>query len=907
MSSSGEMPQVVKTGPLQGARGRRSTTPPTAENPGQSPARLDPADLSEGRFRDLVESVDAIVWEADAATLRLTFVSRGVERILGFSPEQWLQTPNFWANHLHHEDREQGLSCEQQVLRNSFPLTVEYRMQGADGLFRWFRDSMHLAKGTDGARQLLRGIMVDITKNKEAERALRESEQRYKEFAAHAQEGVWALEFDPPVPLGLPEEEILERLLRNAHFVECNLALARSLGFAAPEEVVGKSPREAIPFLASDRERMESFRSAIRGRFQPRTIEFRGLDRASNAKWLMRTEVPIVEDGRLKRIWGVTRDLSDLRQAEEALQTSESRYRSLFEHNVAATVLSTLDGRLVQCNEAAAQILGYPSSQALLGVSMKNIHWNPDERAGLISRLQAEKALVGVEQKARRKDGQPIWLIVNVNLITDPGTGEGFVQGTLVDITERKRAEEKLAEYEKAVEGSQDMIAVVDREYRYLVANRAFLKQRNLQPGEVLGRRIGEVLGQEAFAVVKSKLDECFQGKVVQFAKKQRFPGVGERELLANYFPIEEAGGIKRVVCVLRDVTERKRAEEALRESEERLRSLSNAALEGIMVHDRGLILDANPAFAQLFGYARPEELVGRNGLEIMIALESRARIQEGSHKQNRGLVELTCIRKDGTRFLAETDSRSARYFGRDVSIVSCRDVTERKRAQEELQRSLDQLRALTARLQRVREEESKRLAREIHDQVGQALTALRFDVTSLLGELPGGAQPWSTKAASLVKLVEETIDTVRQISSQLRPSMLDHLGLAATVEWVVEDFGTRTGIKHDLNLPAEDIVTDPERATAIYRILQELLTNVARHARATEVFVQLQRTNRDLILLVRDNGKGMPAEKLSAKESLGILGMHERALAFGGELVFSSAPGEGTSVKVRIPEGPAA
>jgi len=122
----------------------------------------------------------------------------------------------------------------------------------------------------------------------------------------------------------------------------------------------------------------------------------------------------------------------------------------------------------------------------------------------------------------------------------------------------------------------------------------------------------------------------------------------------------------------------------------------------------------------------------------------------------------------------------------------------------------------------------------------------------------------------------------------------------------VVEDFGARTGIQHRLHLPEEDLPVDPDRATVIYRILQELLTNVARHAEATEIEVRLQKKDRDVMLLVRDNGKGMPGEKLSTKESLGILGMHERALAFGGSLVFCSAPGTGTTVEVRIPEGAA-
>lgn len=137
------------------------------EDPSETQAGLDQANSAQERFRDLLEAVDAIVWEAEAAALRLSYVSRGAERILGFSPEEWRRTPGFWADHLHPEDRERALGCERETVEKGTPGTVEYRMAGADGRFRWFRDSMHVVQAPAG--KLLRGIMVDTTKSKEAE------------------------------------------------------------------------------------------------------------------------------------------------------------------------------------------------------------------------------------------------------------------------------------------------------------------------------------------------------------------------------------------------------------------------------------------------------------------------------------------------------------------------------------------------------------------------------------------------------------------------------------------------------------------------------------------------------------------------------------------------------------------
>ena len=220
-------------------------------------------------------------------------------------------------------------------------------------------------------------------------------------------------------------------------------------------------------------------------------------------------------------------------------------------------------------------------------------------------------------------------------------------------------------------------------------------------------------------------------------------------------------------------------------------------------------------------------------------------------------------------------------------------------------QRSLAQLRALAARLERVREDERTRVAREIHDELGQALTAIKLEFTALLRDLPADEGPVSQRSQSILKLLDEAIQSIRRIATELRPGILDDLGLAAAVEWVAEEFQARTGTKVHVSLPGVDIAMDRERATALFRILQETLTNVARHANATQVQVRLAKENGDLLLEVRDNGKGLSEEQLSGGKSLGFLGMRERASMLGGEITISGIPGKGTTVSVRLPESP--
>jgi signal transduction histidine kinase len=213
------------------------------------------------------------------------------------------------------------------------------------------------------------------------------------------------------------------------------------------------------------------------------------------------------------------------------------------------------------------------------------------------------------------------------------------------------------------------------------------------------------------------------------------------------------------------------------------------------------------------------------------------------------------------------------------------------RRAVGSLSHARDQLRALAARLQSIREEERKRVAREIHDELGQALTAIKIDLSSLVYELPADQKQQSSRTASVLELVDGMIQSVRRISTQLRPGILDDLGLVAAVEWAVEEFEARTGTRCRLDLPRGDIGTDPERATALFRILQETLTNVARHAGATQLEVRLAREHGNLLLEVRDNGKGISEEQISGGRSLGILGMWERASLLGGEIAIRGLP----------------
>jgi signal transduction histidine kinase len=266
------------------------------------------------------------------------------------------------------------------------------------------------------------------------------------------------------------------------------------------------------------------------------------------------------------------------------------------------------------------------------------------------------------------------------------------------------------------------------------------------------------------------------------------------------------------------------------------------------------------------------------------------------------GPEEFTLRRKDGTRVEVEILNYPVKIRDESLSLGMARDITERKQVEEELKQSREQLRNLAAHLQSAREGERTSLAREIHDELGQALTALMMDTYWLNKNLLKGQSSLLSKTQSMTKFIEETAKKVKNICTELRPGLLDDLGLIAALEWQTDEFQSRTGIKCDLSIKQEKIQLDDERSTAIFRVYQETLTNVARHAHASRITIGLRVKDDWLELEVRDDGKGITDKQISKPDSFGIIGIKERVDFMHGEFEIAGKSGKGTTVTVRIP-----
>lgn len=496
-------------------------------------------------------------------------------------------------------------------------------------------------------------------------------------------------------------------------------------------------------------------------------------------------------------------------------------------------------------------------------------------------------------------------------------------EGLQVEIAERRRAEENLKKSERQLADAQQIAHIGSWDWDIATGRVTWSDElyriNGLQPQEfsLTSKTFLKGIHPDDLATVNRIIKRALQDhQPFDFDYRIICPDAGIRTLHSKGEVItDDAGRPLKMIGTGQDITEHKRIEQSLRESERRYRLVSELTSDyayafQIEPHGRTVRQWTTAAFARITGYA-PEEFDAR-GWEHLYHPDDRAAAVarlRGGFTGRPYTEEFRTITKSGeVRWLRNHIRPIPDAGGNQIMQVygAAQDITESKHAEERLKNFGEQLRALSAHLQSVREEERTHISREIHDELGQLLTGIVIDLSWLEDHLSDGdneaARPLLEKTKSMLELADQVIDTIRRIATELRPGLLDDFGLAAAVEWYTREFQKRTGIDCDLSSTLEDIKLPSDISIAVFRVLQEALTNVARHARATRVDVILEEDDHHVILQVQDNGRGAQGGELSDTKSLGILGMRERMFSLGGEFDIASTQGRGTSVTARIP-----
>lgn len=599
------------------------------------------------------------------------------------------------------------------------------------------------------------------------------------------------------------------------------------------------------------------------------------------------------------------KDVTEIKKAQIALKMKEEKYRSLIEQASDGIVITNMDGEIIEVNKSIKEMIGFEEAE-LIGHHI--VEFLPEDDMELlplrITDLMQGKSLL-YERRLIKKDGT----ILDVELNSKMASTHTLI-GFIRDITERKKAASELKKskerFELIAEVTSDVIWDHDFNSNITWGNKNLYALYGAEPESVaisFEMFINQIHPDER-AGIKLRLDKAIKNRVSNVVEQFRFKVAdGTYRIFTDrsYIKYTDDGQPIRILGAMMDITEREKAQKTILESEEKFRTIVEQASDGIFIADKDTrFTEVNTSGCQITGYTLEElkkmkivDLIPAEDLEHMPMQITNLKAGESITNERR------LKRKDGVVINVEISAKIL-HDGRYQSIA--RDISERYEAKELLQKSYEDIRQLASNLQSIREDERTSIAREIHDELGQQLTGLKMDLHWLTRKINSADTEITSKMNESIGLINETIASVRKISTDLRPSILDDLGLIPALEWQGEEFENRSGTKVEFKTNAGDKSVPPKVATAIFRIFQELLTNIARHASASHVKAELIMDEKQIYFTLSDNGVGFDPEMIKNKKTLGLLGIKERSLLLGGTYEFKSALGKGSVTSITIP-----
>ncbi|HEX7054050.1 MAG TPA: PAS domain S-box protein [Burkholderiales bacterium] len=600
---------------------------------------------------------------------------------------------------------------------------------------------------------------------------------------------------------------------------------------------------------------------------------------------------------------------------------ADAQFRLLVE-TVADYAIFLLDceGRVVSWNTGAQRIKGYSAAE-IVGRHFSLFYPAEARAAGRPQELlehAAREGRIRDEGWRLRRDGSRFRADVLITALRAPdGAVTGFAEVTR-DLTEQRRHRERVALPEAGLRAFADnspaLMFIKDVEGSYRFVNRQFLERFGLREEQALGRTDAELFPHGQAALFRANDAHVkASGRPIEVEERARYVD-GEHVSLVVKFPLYDAqGALAGVGGIATDITERKLTEEALAEQRRLLEEAQVVAGLGCWEWD--------PASGRL---TWSEQLYRLYGLDPASSQPSFERYLERVHPEDRALsgervaralidghgftAEERIVRPDGTQRWLRSHCEVVRDgAGRPIKLLgACLDMTESRQAQEALRAAAASLQALSRRLVEAEEAERRRIAGELHDRVGQNLSALNINLDIVLGAL-GEAAPMEVRMRlrDSLGLVDGTLQSIENVMAELRPPLLEEYGLAAALGWYAEEFFKRTGIEVDFHDEARERNRELRRdaAVALFRIAQEALNNVAKHAQARRVTVTVAAEGAHMSVEIRDDGTGFDAAAAEARASRwGMTTMRERAEAAGGRLDIASAPGSGTVLRATVP-----
>ncbi|HMQ50910.1 MAG TPA: PAS domain S-box protein [Anaerolineae bacterium] len=789
-------------------------------------------------------------------------------------------------------------------------------------------------------------LAAEILERQETEAALRQTERR---LAAVFQASPIAISLS-----SCPEPR----------YIDVNSAFLNLFGFKR-QEVIGRTSRELNMWVDLDEWTDIVARLTQQGHLHD--VEIRYRHKSGRLIYAISSAEIIDLDGE-PHLLTMVRDISARKQAEAALRESETRYRTMYEHMAQGVFYQRADGVLIDANSAALEIFGLSRAEFLgrtsLSPQWRVIHEDGSDFPGeqnpsmvALTTGQAVPDITAGVYKSRREDF--VWVSLTAIPQFRPGEDKPCqVFVTLHDLTERKKAEESLRRYERIVSATPDGVSLIDKNYVYQIVNQAYLTMSGKRREEIVGRTVIEYLGPQVFEdVVKSEFDRCLAGETINYRAWFEYPIAGRQFMSVTYFPfLEDDRTISGIVAVTQNLTDLKVTEQALRQHTERLEVLNEIGRDILAARTPAEIAEAalkrtrqliscQRASVTLFDHqAQAGIILAVNGADetsqvqagrpipYAAAMEALQNLKPGQAlvlDDLPAIVDPSHLAKDlaaegiqtllivplfvqhefiGALNLSTGDHPVA--FSDQDQAIACEVANQLAVALhhahlfEEVQASQTRLAALSRQLIEAQEAERRRLARELHDELGQSLTLIRLQLQKIHQQFR--IEPLTTHLTHCLSTVDQLLQQVRNLSLDLRPSMLDDLGLVATLRWYIDRQAQHSGFTSQFLVDPPAMKLPSQLETVCFRVTQEALTNISRHAQAQHVWIELRQMEEQLWLTIQDDGIGFQAKAMleQAKQgtSMGLLGMQERLASVQGTLEIDSRPGQGTELQIYIP-----
>ncbi len=646
-------------------------------------------------------------------------------------------------------------------------------------------------------------------------------------------------------------------------------------------------------------------------------IEFCISHKSGGIRWLSQRNTPIWSpqgEGKLIALQGVISDITERKLAETQLENESIRLRTLVQTIPDLIWLKDPEGIYLSCNPQFERFFGAKEADIVgktdydfVNTGIADFFRQKDREA-----MIADKPKVNEEWVSYPSSGQRALLeTIKVPMHDESGNLIG-VMGISRDITERRKAEEREVRLRHILDNTLDMIFIFDPESLcFVYINKGAIDSIGYSSNEWLQMTPPDIYPQMSEAEFRTLIAPLMadHDKLLRFETMHRNKSGSSIPVEVHLQLVQERDGDGLFVAIVRDITERKRAEAELQRQKNFMRQVIDTDPNRIMVKDTcGTILLANQAAATAFGM-QPSEVVGRNLADI---IHSRKMLEEYLEVDRRVIEEgievsqvVTITLPNGKNGWLLTVEKQLTMPNGSLSVLSISvDITQQKLSESQLAESYKELQQLSLYLENARADERAKIALNLHDEMGSTLAAMKMRLAWLASKLPAELPQLVEEVRQITGLVAGGIHTMHRIVTQLRPNLLGDVGLTAAISDYVKKFREFTHIECILELTEEELGLNADQSLTIFRILQESLNNVAKHAQASRIDIILSLRDETLTMLIKDNGSGFDPYKRKAR-SFGLLGIRERALMVGGKARISSKPGKGTRVSVSIPIQP--